>query len=161
MVRVAPSLAQMHGLRPRTASRQARPLVLRTAHERARLIRRTNVSQRRDFSSTRCRMLRVWYVASLLAAQQRALTAFVVGVDGRRPTRRSDCGWSISRVRWCVAHGSTRPRGADTATAAGLLPRGPAQLVEHFTTICDQAFVELLDRKQEDFAGASAVALAC
>ena len=58
----------------------------------------------------------------------------------------------LVRRAWRVALGFA----ADIATNTGLLPRGPVQLVEHFTTVCDQAFVELLDRKQEEFAGASA-----
>ena len=42
-------------------------------------------------------------------------------------------------------------------TKTGLLPRGPAQLVEHFTTVCDHAFLEMLERKQDEFAGANAL----
>ena len=60
----------------------------------------------------------------------------------------------LVRRAWRVATGFAC---ADVVTNTGLLPRGPAQLVEHFTTVCDRAFLEMLERNQEDFAGAKAL----
>jgi len=44
--------------------------------------------------------------------------------------------------------------GLADARFVGLLPRGPAQLVEHFTTVCDYAFLEALESKRDELAGA-------
>ena len=60
----------------------------------------------------------------------------------------------LVRRAWRAAVGFA---AADVATKTGLLPRGPAQLVEHFTTVCDHAFLEMLERKQDEFAGAKAL----
>lgn len=37
---------------------------------------------------------------------------------------------------------------------AGLLPRGPAELVEHFTAGCDARFAAELQSRQQELAGA-------
>lgn len=56
----------------------------------------------------------------------------------------------------CCVRPRALGRAAADACFAGLLPRGAAQLVEHFTSVCDHAFVEALDSKQDEFAGAAA-----
>lgn len=60
-----------------------------------------------------------------------------------------------------VFHAAVAPGlAAADARVAGLLPRGPAQLVEHFVTVCDHAFLAALESKRDEFAGAQTCVLA-
>ena len=80
------------------------------------------------------------------------------GLDRRRPSR---CGFrpgTLSRVSGYVATWQHRhPRCllmTHIPCPAGLLPRGAAELVEHFNIQCDAEFVARLQASQGDFDGA-------
>ena len=142
----------LRGLRPRTASR-SKAQVPRTAW--ARLARPRALNRRSDFSSTRCHSLKRWCGGSLRG-----------GVSDLCSPRNSGQGWTDDALRAGAlaaglspasvgvlrAAGRVNPAIAD-AGIAGLLPRGAAQLVEHFLSVCDRAFLEALERRREEFAG--------
>ena len=61
----------------------------------------------------------------------------------------------------CCVRRRAPGRSAADARLAGLLPRGAAQLVEYFTSVCDHAFAEALDSKRDEFAGACFDSFGC